>query len=423
MSSPIIVIGAGLAGLTCARVLHDAGEPVIVIEAADAVGGRIRTDVINQPEGPYRIDRGFQVYLTAYPDAAQWLDSRALEIGTLTPGAMIRVDGAFDRMDDPWRSPRAALAALTALATGSPLMTRGDVVALGALDTELRRASADAIWSAPEESTESLLRGAGISDRAIDRFFRPFFGGVFLDRALTTSARKFRFLYQMFAKGHAALPRAGMQAIPDQLARPLPESALRIGTPVTALDGTRVTLASGEVLDASRVVLATDAHSARSLQPALPATAWSSTISVSFSCAEPPTDEAMLYLDGDGTGPVNHVAVLSNVQPSYAPAGRALISCTIVEPAASRLTDVESAVRDQMREWFGETVESWTHLRTDTIRHALPQEASGTLDPPQRPITTDDPAIVRAGDSLDNASINGAIVSGRRAAEYLLQTP
>lgn len=413
---PVIIIGAGLAGLACARRLQAAGVEVQVLEASDAVGGRVRTDRVTNDEGTYLIDRGFQVYLTAYPEGRRVLDLDALEFQRFTPGAIIRCDGRFWPAGDPLRSPRAALSMLR-----SPLLEKRDIIRLGLLDLRLRTASEPAIWSAPEESSEALLRGAGLSDRVIERFFRPFFGGVFLDRSLATSARKLRLTYRNFARGRAALPAGGMQAIPEQLARGL-DGRIAFNHRVSGLSGSEVTMDDGSTMTAANVVVAADGHAASTLLAGCAAPAWKRTVTVSFAADKAPTTAPTLFLDGDGGGPANHVAVISNVQPSYAPGGRALISATVVAPADldAAPSAIESAVRGQLTDWFGDAVAGWRHLRTDRIEHALPSEDAPALREPRRPVTTGIDGVLVAGDHVDNASINGALESGRRAAEQLL---
>jgi phytoene dehydrogenase-like protein len=285
----------------------------------------------------------------------------------------------------------------------------------------LRTASEAAVWSAPEQTSEAMLRAASLSDRVIERFFRPFFGGVFLDRALTTSARKLRLTYRMFARGRAALPEAGMQAIPTQLASGLGD-AVALARCVRAVSGSEVALEDGTTLPASGVVVATDGHAASTLLAEHSAPVWKRATTLSFAADVAPTPAPMLFLDGDGTGPANHVAVISNVQPSYAPTGRALVSATVVAPVDPDAVrpSLEAGVRDQLRAWFGDVSTSWRHLRTDVIEHALPSEDAPALAEPRRPVTTGLDGVVVAGDHVENASINGALGSGRRAAEHLL---
>ena len=416
----MVIVGAGLAGLACARTLSREHVPIMVLEAANNVGGRVRTDRVESEGGPYLIDRGFQVYLTAYPEGRRVLRSSELGLRSFLPGAMVRFEGRFWRMADPLRAPWAVPDVLR-----SPLLTARDIPALALLDTRLRLASEEQCWDAPEQTAEEFLHGAGISTRAIERFFRPFFGGVFLDRALKTSARKFRATYRMFARGRAALPVGGMQAIPDQLAAALGPAAVRTGQVVARIspgspEACEVALESGEMIEASLVVVATDGSTAAKLVPGLTTPGWKSTLSISFAADTPPSPEPILYLDGDGAGPANHVAVLSNVQPGYAPAGRTLISASVVAPHDRSPHDqLETRVRLQLREWFGARVDDWRHIRTDVIEHALPNEDAPA---PRRPVTTRAAGVFVAGDHVDNASINGALESGRRAAEAVLSS-
>lgn len=413
----MVIVGAGLAGLACARALRREQVPVMVLDASDSIGGRVRTDRIEAEDGAYQIDRGFQVYLTAYPEGRRVLRIPALELRSFVPGAMVRFEGRFWRISDPLRAPAALLGMLR-----SPLMTKRDATAIALLDTSLRLASEARCWKAPEQTTEEFLDGAGISVRAIDRIFRPFFGGVFLDRSLNTSARKFRSTYRMFARGRASLPAAGMQAIPEQLARVLDSSSLRTGQFVSSIRPGEVTLTSGKTLNASAIVVATDGSNAATLLPGVPSPSWKTTASLSFAADKPPSCEPILFLDGDGSGPANHVAVISNVQPRYAPPGRSLISASVVAPHDPSLHDsvLEPRVRSQLREWFGGQVDDWRYLRTDFIQHALPSEDAPALAMPRRSVSTKDDRVFVAGDHVDNASINGALESGRRAAEAVL---
>ncbi len=415
---PVVVIGAGLAGLACAHELRQRGLPAVVLEASDAVGGRVRTDEVETNAGRFLIDRGFQVYLTAYPEGRRVLRLNELRLRPFLPGAMVRFEGRFWRATDPVRDPLGALSMLR-----SPLLTKRDLAALALFDLRLRCTSEARCWNAPDQTSEEFLQAAGISQRAIERFFRPFFGGVFLDRSLQTSARKLRAKYRMFARGRAALPSAGMGMIPTQLARRLGPGVIRLATRVGHVAPGEVTTQDGQVIEASSIVVATDGEAASTLVPGVAAPAWKRTLSLSYAAPEAPAREPILYLDGDGSGPANHVAVISNVQPTYAPKGHALVSASVVAPHLPDDADetLERRVRAQLRDWFGPGVDHWEHLRTDHIRHALPSEdAPGPLAQSQRPVETEVAGVFIAGDHVDNGSINGALQSGRRAAGAIL---
>lgn len=440
---PVVIVGGGIAGLCCAKSLTEAGRGVVLLDASDRVGGRVATDRITSPNGDFRVDRGFQVYLTAYPEGAQVLDLRALGLATFEPGADVWLDGRFHRVSDPFRRPQDAIKLF-----GSPVATLEDKARLALLDRRVRSGLADDLWSGPERPTIEALREAGFGDRTIDRFFRAFFGGVFFDRELRTSSRMFNFTYRMFATGLAALPRDGMAEIPAQLAARLPTGAVRLGARVKRVEPGRVWLEGGETLDASAVVLATDGSKAQSLlRTASPpdevapsqTVRWRSMTSLAFDAPAGLGAERFLLLDGEGRGPVNHAAVVSDVQPRLAPAGRSLVLASVVEPAstdgsgawiadadvAHRLplehaaaSDMVRHAREQLSMWFGRSTDDWPLLRAERIAKALPDQAGGWLDPAQRPVRR--AGFFVCGDWIDNASINGAMVSGRRAAEAVL---
>jgi len=410
-ANPVLIIGAGITGLSCAIHLTRAGHRVLVFDRADGVGGRVRTDVIDG----YRLDRGFQVLLDSYPECRAVLDYEALDLKPFYAGALVRFDGEFHTIADPWRHPIEAAKGFL-----SPVSTLADKARLAAMGLKIIGSSLDDIWQRPERATIDLLREAKLSDAAIDRFFRPFFGGVFFDRDLATSSRMFEFCFKMFAKGHATVPARGMQAIPDQLASQLPGGSIRLSTPVASVDGSGLTLESGERIT-GRPIIATDPDTARALlgESVIPQRAWNSTITMHYAADAPPIDRPILALDGDGTGPVNHLAIMSNAASTYALEGKALIAANIVGTRSESDQDLDALCRDQLAGWFGDTVRSWRLLRVDRIDRALPRQLPGTLTPHEREFTTDSGIIV-CGDHLADTSLNGAMASGRRAAELAL---
>ena len=251
----VYVVGAGLAGLRCARRLHDKGAAATALEASDGVGGRVRTDRVED----FLLDRGFQALLTAYPEASEALDYRELELHPFYPGAMVRTGGRFT-VADPFRRRWDGLR--TALA---PVGGLGDKLKVASpAPAGHRRVAGGAAFARPETTTREALAADGFSDTIVDRFFRPLFGGVLLDRELGTSSRMFEFVYRMFALGDVALPTRGMGAIGEQLAGGLPD-CVRLGQRVTAVGDGAVTLAGGEKLPAKAVVVATDGPTASEL--------------------------------------------------------------------------------------------------------------------------------------------------------------
>lgn len=406
----VVVVGAGLAGLNCARTLAQHGRAVQVLEAADAAGGRIRTDLLDG----YRLDRGFEVLQTAYPEARSALDLAALDLRAFKPGALIRYRGRFHRIADPWRQPLAALATLR-----SPIGTLGDKWRLARLRWSVLAADIDALYARRDQPTAAYLRERGFSDAIVERFFRPFFAGVFFDPALAVSSRAFEFYFRAFAAGDTAVPAAGMGAIPAQLAAALPREAIRLGARVTAVRDGGVTLASGEQIAARAVVLATDGvNTARLLGDAsLPGTR--GTTCLYFAADTAPLAEPILVLNADGHGPVNSVVVPSLLSPGYAPAGKALIAANVLGIPEIDDATLECQVRAQLREWFGAEVDGWRHLRTYRIADALPLQTPPLANPRHcEPRRRD--RLYLCGEYRNAASIQWALYSGRRAAEAVI---
>ena len=403
----VIVIGAGLAGLSAALFLERAGVDVHVLDAADDVGGRIRTDEVDG----FRLDRGFQVMLTAYEEVQAQLDLPRLDLKAFDPGSVVWNGNSLERMPDPFRQPSGALAAAAAKVGGM-----GDKMKVAGLRRKLLNESVEAAFSGPERSTQAELESLGFSSDFIDMFFRPFLGGVFLERGLETSASLFRYYFRCFAAGDATVPAMGMQRLPELIASPL-EERISLNARVTSATSSGVTLESGESIAARHVIVAADAHGASNLL-GTPDVPFKATVTAYFASEESPCEDAMLLLDGEGTGPANHVAVMSNIAPDYAPAGAHLISVSGVDAAADDVEAFDRDVLPQMARWFGSTVDSWRHLRSYRIAHALPRHPAGSLQAESVNVRPD--GVIVAGDYVEFGAIQGALRSGRRASEAVL---
>ncbi len=288
-----------------------------------------------------------------------------------------------------------------------------DKIRMARLRRELLGKPAADLLRGPDVSTATALRDRGFSDSMIDRFFRPLFGGIQLDQSLTTSSRMFDVMFRTLASSDAALPAKGMGAIPAQLAERLPESAIRLECRVGAVEGTTVWLHGGVHLEASCVVVATEGPEASRLL-GLPSVRSKQAACVWYAAPVIPIEGRMIVLDGEASGPVANLAVVSSVAPTYAPDGRCLVAAACPGTSAP---GIEVAVRSQMIGWFGPAVERWQHLRTYLIDHAQPDQR-----PPFRPkqsVRLGEGRYV-AGDHRDTASIQGALYSGRRCAEAVL---
>ena len=403
-----LVVGAGLSGLSAALFLERQGIDVHVVDGADAVGGRIRTDVVDG----FVLDRGFQVLLTAYEEVQAQVDVARLDLRAFKPGSLVWSGSKLERVSDPFRDPGGAFASLVA-----SVGTLGDKMKVASMRRRLVASPPEDCFRGPERSTEEELRALGFSEGFIDAFFRPFFGGVFLERELETSASLFRYYFRCFATGDAAVPAKGMQRLPELLAAPL-EERISLGCTVGTIRTDGVTLHDGRSIKADDVIVAVDGASAATLL-GTPAPTFKPTVTSYFASPSAPVREPMLVLDGEGMGPANHVAVMSNVAPSYAPEGMHLVSVSGVGDAATAPEAFADVVPDQMRRWFGSSVDQWTHLRTYRIPHALPSHPAGSLSP-ERPARRDD-GIVVAGDYAEFGAIQGALHSGRQAANAVLE--
>ena len=410
MSSRVVIVGAGLAGLCCARTLQSQGVDCLVLEASNGVGGRIRTDSVDG----FQLDRGFQVFLTSYPEAQNVLDFDALQLKPFSPGALIRYGGKFHEMTDPWRRPLAAVKSVC-----SPVGTIADKLRVARFRSQALRGTIEERFRDPETTSLQLLQAAGFSDSIIERFFRPFLGGIFLDPHLHTSSRMLNFVFRMFSLGTACLPAKGMEAIPQQLATGLLPNTIRFESRVTGVQPGLVKLATGEEIRTKRVVVAVEANRAAELLGEGISPTGQGTTCLYFSAPHTCVKQPMLVLNGEGRGPINNLCFPTDVAPSYGTSDRTLVSVTVLG-VRNDSDQLLSEVQSQLREWFGNVVQEWAHLRSYSIGFALPSQVPPALHEPERSVRWRE-GIYVCGDHRDNASIQGAMVSGRRAAQAVLR--
>ncbi|MBO4208948.1 FAD-dependent oxidoreductase [Micromonospora echinofusca] len=401
----VVIVGGGLAGLAAARRLHRAGVPWLLLEATDRLGGRVTTDRVDG----FQLDRGFQVLNTAYPRLGTLLDPDTLDLGYFTPGVLVRRHGTLTRLVNPAREPAGT--ARTALAGVGRLTDRLRFAALAAGCATL---PVHRLLAAPETTTETALRRAGLSDAIIEELLRPFLSGVLVDRELETSSHVLAMVLRSFARGRIGLPAAGMAALPAAVAAPLPAGLLQLDTPVSAVAPGTVRTPTGEI-HCRAALVAVDPPTASALLPALPRVRMHAYTTYYHATDTPPLTEPVLLLDGDRRELLANTTVISNAAPSYAPAGQHLIATSTVGPTVVP----EPTVRTELARLYGRSTADWTHLTTVHIPAALP-----AAPPPQgrlrKPVRLAEGLFV-AGDHRDSPSIQGALASGWRAAGAVLR--
>jgi phytoene dehydrogenase-like protein len=410
MNTDIIIVGAGLAGLTCARVLAEADIPFVILEADQQIGGRLKTDEVDG----FLLDQGFQVLQTAYPEAQRVLDFERLKLKAFAPGAIIRIDEEFHKIADPRRRPSDLWSTATA-----PIGTIKDRLRMINLALKVRRKTVSDLFQAPDMTTIDFLEAEGFSQQIIQKFFIPFFSGVCLDPQIQISSRVFRYIFRIFAEGDVALPAKGMGVIPEQLAENLPESSLRTSAKAKSIQQGRVELESGEIIEGRLIILATEEPETARLIGVSNKGFSRGELCLYFSAEKPPINESYLILNGNKKGWVNSLTIPSLVAPTYAPAGKHLISVVVVGHMDADDATVEPIVRKELNRWFGPEVNDWRHLKTYRISHALPAQSPPMPDPtaPAPPVA---PGIYVCGEYASVPGIQWAMHSGRHAAEQII---
>ena len=430
----VVIVGGGLAGLCAAKKLAESGVDFLLLEASDAVGGRLRTDVV---EG-FLLDRGFAIFLTGYPEAQAQLDYQSLDLRPFYAGADVRFERGFHRVADPLRHPVDAVASLS---PSHPIGSVVDKILVGVVRVQSLLGDCYDILRAPETTIRQRLDAAGFSEEMTHRFFRPFMSGIFFNPELRTSSRLFNFVMRMLATGQNCLPARGIEAVAAQLLAGLPSGSVRVGAKVTGTvrvgdDGIAVEGDGGPstVTARSAVIVATEGPAAAAMLPQLRTSPSAPGAPVGTTClyfaidGPPPLSAPILYLNGDGGGMINNCCFPSTVASTYAPAGKSLASVSIVGvPSGIGDDELVEAVRSELEAWFGDgcegrnwespPVKEWRHLKTYAIPYAQPnQETPSELE---RTTRLGGGAYV-CGDHRSPATFDGAMMSGRIAAEAVV---
>lgn len=466
ISKPIIetdiaIIGAGAAGLACAiELLKNNVKDFIVLESSDSPGGRIKTDIVDG----FLLDRGFQVFIEGYPESRRILDYSKLDLKPFSPGAFVKYQNKLHTVSDPLRRPGDLLATIS-----SPIGSLLDKLKVGIYSQQVKFLSLDQIWAKEERTTDKYLQNElGVSPAMVNRFFTPFYQGIFLSPLSLQSSRMFEFVFKMFGESSASLPAQGMGQVCRQLADQLPTGTIKLNTRVLSINDTWLVCEAASTTTTSsgsdtgpvggvdvrfrRAVLAVDPPSIPSLLSPVAAPldtpeARSSNCLYYAIDGPPPVTDPVLILNGDDDNNVslgaevtravvNNVCFPSQVSAAYAPPGKSLASVTVVGALPGISDDVlDFQVRQQLEAWFpssaaasgdstGDTsVKMWKLLKIYRIPYAQPAQT-----PPYKvPTDADDyslaklaPNLYVCGDYRGTATLNGAFESGRKAAQLIL---
>lgn len=395
------IIGGGVSGLTCAWYLHQAGVPFTLYEADDRVGGRVQTDHVDG----FLLDRGFQVLLSEYPEIKPLFSKKSLGLRAFRSGAEIQTEKSILRLDNPFQHPTRIFSMLF-----SPIGSFLDKIRLYQLIRKTSTFREEDLLTQPGISTLEFLEKRDFSSKIVQNFFKPFFGGVFLEFDLQTSSRFFQFVFQKFFSGQAVLPKDGIMGIPTAIAEQLPSDSIRLNTRVRSIDNHVITLETGEQIEATWLVLATDARQADTWLQENPKRSYLGTTCTYFAASSiPGTHDPILRLVAEPDGLIRHWTVPSLVQPSYAPAGQHLISITSLPAEPEQ-------IRDEMRGLVGDEVDQWTFLRSYHIPQALSFMGPGS----SAENSEVRPGLFKCGDYLLYPSLNAAMKSGRLVAQKIL---
>jgi phytoene dehydrogenase-like protein len=416
----VIIVGAGLAGLTCGKLLQDAGVDVRLLEKSDGPGGRVQTDYVDG----YTLDRGFQVLFTAYPMTKRLLHYEHLHLRLFDPGAIVCQGTHRHVLTDPLRdtAPTALLPAML-----SNLVPLTDKLRTLRLSSELRSQTIQAIADGPDETTAHYLRRKGFSESYLDAFLRPFFGGIFLEKNLVTSARAFRFYWKMLSEGETALPALGMGEIAKQLAYGL---TIEYNTLVKSLlksPKVGVITESDEEIVGDVVILATNAWEVTKWLEMPVAYTPVGVTTMYFAGDAPLTRSKKIILNANQNAWLSHIAPLTNICPEYAPAGKHLIAAShLGVPEGSSDETLYARAQHELGRLFTGDKRAQTALATYKsiavyrIPHAQFAQPSGIYEnlPSHH---THLPNVYLAGELTNGSSINAAMQSGEETAKLILQ--
>ncbi|RFS16145.1 NAD(P)/FAD-dependent oxidoreductase [Emticicia sp. C21] len=402
-----VIIGGGISGLTCAKYLNDKGMSFVILESSDALGGRVRTDMV---EG-FRLDRGFQTLLTNYTEARKILNYSNLDLNYFESGALIKANKGFTKLENPFKGKGSFLS--TAF---SPIGSWNDRLKIKKFAKYVSDMSDEELFGMDDTETIKFLKKYGWSKEIIHQFFRPLFGSIFLDNELHSSSNLFHFVFKQFVKGEMALPAEGIQAVPEQISALISKEKIRLNTLVKGIESNQVFLENGEVLTTDRIIIATDRNTASDFLGEDKNYDYQISTCTYFSAEYSPLKgQKMLTLNPDRKGVAHNLCVPTDIAPTYSTTGRTLISVS-----AHGLDKIDernhiSRIKRELYDWFGAQVNVWKHLRTYHMPEALVKFPAGT----KKQVLKLSENLYRCGDYLAYPSLNAAMQTGREVAEII----
>ena len=404
----IHIIGAGISGLVAAKTLEQNGYKPIIIEASNGVGGRVKTDLING----YQLDHGFQVLLDAYPMAKEHLEYSDLNLQPFLPGATIFSNGRVQTIGDPLRNISLLVPTLL-----SSIGSLSDKLKIFKLNTELKKKSIGAIFNSQSTTTLEYLKEKGFSNAIITQFFKPFFSGIFLEPDLRTSSRMFEFVYKMFGKGQAVLPKGGIASIPKQLKGQLKHTEFHFNTKAEAVNDDHILLENGDRVETHFTIIATPAND---LIPNLKnqKTKWKSCYNLYFEVAKRSLSKPIIGLVADEAALINNIFFHNSIETdSKGP--HELLSVTVVKPHELSDDDLVKQVQKELETYCD--IKILDFLKCYHIKKALPdlKDLHYDISPTETQLKS---TIYLAGDYILNGSLNAAMVSGERAAQGIIMS-
>ncbi len=410
MKPTITIIGAGVAGLTAAVYLRKKGFKIQILEASDRAGGRVKTDKIDG----FLLDRGFQVFLDSYPEAKKILNYDELNLKKFLPGATVLYDGGQFEIADPFRRPTALFSTLFA-----PVGSFKDKINTLFLKSKLLTITIPAIFKQPEKTTALHLVDYGFSKKMINRFYKPFFSGIFLENELTTSNRMFDFIMKMFSDGNATLPEFGIEEIPKQLVAMLPDNTIIFNANVVNIDVNTVITDNGTEFKTDIIIIATEASDfVKKYIPNQNIKAHQVT-TVYFESEIAPNNKAVVVLNASKNKVwVNNLTVITNISKQYAPKGKALLSVSYNGIPDVSDEELANNMKAELKQWYGDQINYWKMIKTYRIKYALPnlESVENEIDNIKMQVSEN---LFICGDHLLNGSINAAMKSGRMVAELI----